>query len=125
MGPSKPREHSEPARERPPLTLRVHPMLNELTRRGGDRPGTVMLVGYAGEASEPGKVRLYLSLSDLSLYLEFAEDSVLNTHETNSGGVVVWVGAHESVTAVHTRIFSGSARDVAGAIARWPIFWRG
>jgi hypothetical protein len=109
------KERPEPAPESTSPKLRIHPMIAEFARRGG-RTGVVMLAGYAGEASEPGKVRLYLSLSDLSVYLEFAEDAILHVRELKWGGVVVWIGAHESVTGVRT--LRGSARVVAAAIPR-------
>jgi hypothetical protein len=95
--------------------LRPHPLVAALARAGVDQRDAVVLVGCVGEAAPEGRVRLYLSLSDLSMYVEFDEDAILHSHELGESGVTtVWVDARTSVTAVRT--LAGSARNVAAAI---------
>ena len=63
-----------------------HPVLAALTANsvpGNPQPEPVVkLSGYVGPASRQGLVRLYTALEDLSHYLEFDEDAVVQRGDT-------------------------------------------
>jgi hypothetical protein len=82
-------------------SMPVHPLIAKLTE-GGVGPGAsspqapAKLSGYIGPASQPGMVRLYSSLRDLSHYLEFPQGAVVHTAEAPEsllpdGAVSVWI----------------------------------
>jgi hypothetical protein len=69
------------------------------SRPGDPQPEPVCkLSGYVGPASQPGLVRLYTALDDLSHYLEFDSSAVVQTmdtpdHEMSDGARSLFVRA--------------------------------
>jgi hypothetical protein len=92
--------------------LRVHPHLESVTE---ELEATVTFAGFIGETGREGKVRLYLTLFDLSQYLEIEERAIVRTVEAPQKGVFVWVKADSPVRAVRTQV--RDARTVAANIA--------
>ena len=101
--------------------LSVHPLVASLTTGGEEPESAVRFAGYIGESGQAGKVRLYLTLNDLSQYVEFEEKAVLHTAEAPENvlpqkGLFVWVKANSQVLAIRAKQMP--ARVVAAAIAR-------
>jgi hypothetical protein len=76
--------------------------------------------GYVGKSGEAGTIRLYMSLSDLSQYLEFPESALLHSIPARSDRdrTFVWLKPDANVRAVIHRPSEGTAQAVAAAIAR-------
>jgi hypothetical protein len=71
--------HKEkPMPKAPKPQIPIHPLLGNAAPAQPLTP-TIQLYGYVGPASQPGQVRLYQSLDDLSHYLEFDEAGVAAT----------------------------------------------
>lgn len=84
--------------------LAVHPLLANVAQGGVQPESTIKFAGYVGSPSQPGKVRLYSTLTDLSQYVEFDENAVVRTAaapEIPDDGVSVWVKASTPVRLVH------------------------
>lgn len=102
----------------------VHPVLAEVSP---DRPAateaSVKLDGYVGPASRDGVVRLYSSLTNLSHYVEFAEDDVVQTRDTPANvlpdeGTTIWIRARAPVQWIReyptASAFAAGVKKVAG-----------
>ena len=113
--------------------LPVHPLIASLTGGGKEPESAVQFAGYIGESGKAGTVRLYLTLNDLSQFLEFDETAVLETSDAPENllpdqGLLLWVKANSPVKACRTQVYKNSARVVASAIAAGrrrfrPAWW--
>jgi hypothetical protein len=97
----------------------VHPAIAKLKGKA-DGP-LVRFAGYVGESDREGKIRLYLTLSDLSQYLEIEERAIVRTAEAPESllpekGLFLWVRANSPVYAVRAREMEASV--IAAAIVR-------
>jgi hypothetical protein len=83
----------------------------------------VRCTGYVGRAA-PGRVRLYLSLKNLSQYVEFEERAIVRTHKAGDR-VMVWLNPATRVRAVYVRTLP--ARTLTRVVAanrrlkRWLV----
>jgi hypothetical protein len=100
--------------------LSVNPLVDAIIKAGG--PGSVIRCsGYVGASGLTGEVRLYLTLNDLSQYIQFEEGAIVRTFEAG-GRIFVWLKANAKVRAVHARTME--ARALAGVVARNRRFKR-
>jgi hypothetical protein len=100
--------------------LPVHPLLANLTEAGQPAESTIKFIGYVGPASREGQVRLYHSLEDPSHYIEFDQNSVVQTDTAPAdlapnNGLSVWIKASAPIR--WTREYK-NARSLAMRIAR-------
>jgi hypothetical protein len=84
--------------------LQEHPFLGQLLEHNA-----VPYRGYVGPRSERGRVTLYLSLGDLSFYVEIDEDDIVASSPCPErlmphGGTVVWVKQDAEVVAHGQRV---------------------
>jgi hypothetical protein len=104
------------------LRLAVHPLIASLTSGGKEPEPAVQFAGYIGESGQAGTVRLYLTLNDLSQYLEFEESAILQTGDAPENmlpnkGLLVWVRANSPVRACRMQVHVNDAQVIASAIA--------
>jgi hypothetical protein len=101
-----------------------HPVLAALTansRSGSPQPESITkLSGYVGPASQEGLVRLYTALDDLSHYLEFDGNAVVQTTETpdtemSHNARTLWVKASTPVRWIREY---PSAHTLVSSVAR-------
>jgi hypothetical protein len=76
--------------------LPVHPLIASLQLGGSQPESAVKFAGYVGASGQPGKLRIYSTLDDLSHYVEFDENAVVRTAPAPESllpddGVLVWV----------------------------------
>jgi hypothetical protein len=79
-----------------------HPVLAAVEPGSGKSAGLVKLSGYVGPASASHLTRLYASLEDLSLYLEFETEAVVQTTDTPGSELpykaqTLWVTARTGI----------------------------
>jgi hypothetical protein len=104
--------------------LQVHPLIASLTQTGQQPEPAVKFAGYVGPSSQPGKVRLYSTLDDLSHYLEFDESAVMQTAPAPQdllpdNAVSVWVKGSTSVRWIREYpTASGFASTIANSLAQ-------
>ena len=84
--------------------VQEHPFLGQLLEHNA-----VPYRGYVGPPSDRGRVTLYLSLGDLSFYLEVAEDDIVASAPCPerlmpNGGTIVWVKRDAEVVAHGKRV---------------------
>jgi hypothetical protein len=117
----------------PDQQLPYHPLLASLakdTTLGNPGPeSAIKFSGYVGPASQDGLVRLYVTLNDLSHYIEFERNAVVQTSDTPESilpdkAVTIWVkgstrvrGIREyaSATALYASIASGFGQQPTAA----------
>jgi hypothetical protein len=113
----------------PRKQLPVHPLIASLAPEGQSAVPSVKLSGYLGPPSQAGKARLYSTLDDLSHYLEFDQDAVVQTGEAAeselpNNGHYVWVKASAPVRWIHEYPSASSfAADIAANLQRFTG-WR-
>jgi hypothetical protein len=105
--------------------LPIHPLIADLTAESDDALAPVMFAGYVGDAGKTGRVRLYLTLKDLSQYIEFDEESILHATSTHAASApaaaplqdatFLWLRARSPVRAVRSKVME--ARAISAAIA--------
>lgn len=98
----------------------VSPLVEELTQGGTEVPNVSVLVGYIGNASEEGRVRLYLT-PDLSNYVEFSQDDLVRSEvlqEGGAGATAVWVRKSARLTQTQTLSREVQAEFLSGGIAQ-------
>ena len=86
------------------INLQEHPFLGQLLEHNA-----VPYRGYVGPRSERGRVTLYLSLGDLSFYVEIDEADIVASAPCPErlmphGGTVVWVKRDAEVVAHGKRV---------------------
>lgn len=97
----------------------VHPMIANLTGGGKQPPeATIRFAGYVGPPSQAGLVRIYSTLSDLTHYIEFDQNAVVQTAQAPDSlipdnGLCVWVRASTPVRWVREY---QKASDLSAAI---------
>jgi hypothetical protein len=84
------------------IKIPVHPAISRLTGDKTPREPAIRFGGYVGAGTQPGQVRIYSDLNDLSHYLEFDEASVVHTTEAaetefQGKGTWIWVRANSPV----------------------------
>jgi hypothetical protein len=95
-------------------------------KHGPDR--LIRCSGYVGESGIAGKVRLYLTVRDLSQYIQFEESAIVRTSALRRGRVFIWVKANARIRAVRARTME--ARALAAVVAqnrrvrRLLLLWR-
>jgi hypothetical protein len=94
--------------------LSVNPQLEARMKARAALKRLIKCTGYVGRAA-PGRVRLYLSLNNLSQYVEFDERAIVRTYKTG-GRVMVWVNPATRVRAVQVRTLP--ARALARVVAK-------
>jgi hypothetical protein len=97
----------------------VHPLLANAGQAGQQAATPIQFAGYVGKASQPGMVRLYSTLTDLSHYLEFDEKAVVQSADAAesvlpNNGVLIWVDAGTPIRWVREY---QSAKSLAASIA--------
>jgi hypothetical protein len=112
-----------------PDPLPVHPLIDRLAPAGQPAVPAVKLSGYVGPPSQAGKARLYSTLTDLSHYVEFDQDAVVQTAEAAetelpNQGSDVWVKASAPLRWVHE--YSSASSFVADVTANFHLLagWR-
>jgi hypothetical protein len=98
----------------------IHPLLADGGQSGKLPPASIQFAGYVGKASQPGMVRLYSTLTDLSHYLEFDEKAVVQSADAAESvlpnkGVLIWVDAGSPIRWVREY---QSAKSLAASIAK-------
>jgi hypothetical protein len=81
--------------------LETHPLLAAIVQKNNQGVATTKFAGYVGQA-QPGSVRFYSSLDDLSHYMEFDEGAVVHSEAAPetvlpNGAVSVWIKADTPV----------------------------
>jgi hypothetical protein len=97
----------------------VSPLVEELTQGGTEVPNVSVLVGYVGNASEEGRVRLYLT-ADLSNFVEFSLDDMVCSEvlqEGGAGATAVWIRKGARLTHTQTLSREVQAEFLSGGIA--------
>jgi hypothetical protein len=102
--------------------LPVHPLIKRLTSRVERRPeGAVRFAGYVGESERVGWIKLYLTLYDLSQYVEIEDRDIVRTEDAPEyllphKGLIIWVHERSPVRAVRDDV--REARVIARILAR-------
>jgi hypothetical protein len=100
--------------------LPVHPLIAGLEEGREQFESMIKFAGYIGQSGKPGQVRLYSSLDNLSHYLEFDEEAVVQTAPASesvlpNNAVVIFLKANTPVRWI--REYS-TAKALRRAIAR-------